>query len=64
MRNGHPIDRMGGRKFLVAVYLSTMLGALCWNHRVTSVGCVTGLVAIAGLYKAANVAAEKMKDPP
>lgn len=48
---------------MCAMYLATMLGVLCWNRHVTSAGCVTGLIAIAGLYKAANVAAEKMKGP-
>lgn len=54
------IDRLGGRKFLVAIYIITGVFVLCLLKKLTGAQCITGVTIVAGLYKAANVAATKV----
>lgn len=53
----------GLRKFILAMYFGTACFALCYLGRMTGTECVTAVTVLAGLYKVANLAGEKLRNP-
>lgn len=46
--------RYASRKFIVAMYFGTLVGALCWFDKIPGIAAASAIGVIAGVYKLAN----------